>query len=224
MVKVEKVVLENEDDRDQYATTDGEEGDDDSSSQYTTTDDEDDGAWTASAGKAHRRRAAPVGKKAGVLARAGGGGDDDGDEGDDYDEYDYDYEDESLLDRILALKDMIPAAKRAAIAGRFNKAYSWATWSTCFLGKAAWVVATSALLLAFPLALEIDKEQAVLAYEAETKMQQAQQQHPAAAVDETNEPSRVFVTFVTRALRRVFHPLPHLRGTRTISDDGRAAC
>lgn len=172
MVKVEKVVLGNEDDRDQYATTEGEEADD-SSSQYTTTDDEDDGgAWTASAGKAHRRRAAPLGKKAGALARARG---DDEDEGDD-DEYDYDYEDESLLDRILALKDMIPAAKRAAIAGRFNKVYSWATWSTCFLGKAAWVVATSALLLAFPLALEIDKEQAVLAYEAETKMQQAQQQ------------------------------------------------
>ncbi|CAO3594559.1 unnamed protein product [Absidia cylindrospora] len=66
-----------------------------------------------------------------------------------------DDEDESVLDRLAALKDIIPLKHRAT-----------------FVGKSAWVLTTSMLLLVLPLALEIEKEQALVAYEQEAMQQQ----------------------------------------------------
>ncbi|KAG5457393.1 MAG: mitochondrial import receptor subunit Tom22-domain-containing protein [Olpidium bornovanus] len=173
MVKVEKVVLESEEERDQSTAVDGESTED-YSSLSGHSDGEHGHARRATSTAKARRRTAAAGKSPGPLVRSRG--DEDGDDDDDDDDDEYVDLDESLLDRILALKDMIPASKRAAMVSRFYKAYSWTTWSTSVLGKAAWVIATSALLLAFPLALEVDKEQALLAYEAEVNVQKGQQQ------------------------------------------------
>ncbi|CAO3644335.1 unnamed protein product [Cunninghamella echinulata] len=49
---------------------------------------------------------------------------------------------------------------------------SWGKTGATFVGKSAWVLTTSMLLLVLPLALEIEKEQALVAYEQEAMQQQ----------------------------------------------------
>ncbi|KAJ3300201.1 mitochondrial import receptor protein [Borealophlyctis nickersoniae] len=107
---------------------------------------------------------------------------DDDDDADDLDDADLDADyddisDESLLDRFAALKDVVPPTTRAKIYGGVVKAGRW-TWGTGkFLGSAAWVIATGALLVLLPVALELEKEAAMLQQEAQARVpaQQAQQ-------------------------------------------------
>ncbi|CAO3612911.1 unnamed protein product [Cunninghamella blakesleeana] len=83
-----------------------------------------------------------------------------------------DDEDESILDRIAALKDIIPLKTRNNISSGVQTITSWGKTGATFVGKSAWVVTTSMLLLVLPLALEIEKEQALVAYEQEAMQQQ----------------------------------------------------
>lgn len=103
---------------------------------------------------------------------------DDGDE--DYSDFsdddDYDDEDESLLERIAALKDIIPLKHRNRLSATASSLFSWGKTGATFIGKSAWVITTSMLLLVLPLALEIEKEQALVAYEKEAMQQQGAQQ------------------------------------------------
>lgn len=83
-----------------------------------------------------------------------------------------DDEEESILDRIAALKDIIPQKQRDRLSSGFTTLSSWSKTGATFVGKSAWVITTSMLLLVLPLALEIEKEQALVAYEKEAMQQQ----------------------------------------------------
>lgn len=92
------------------------------------------------------------------------------------DEDDFDDEDESILDRITALKDIVPLKHRTRISNSVSTLTSWGKTGATFVGKSAWVITTSMFLLVLPLALEIEKEQALVAYEKEAMQQQGTQQ------------------------------------------------
>ncbi|KAI9709472.1 MAG: mitochondrial import receptor protein [Bogoriella megaspora] len=81
--------------------------------------------------------------------------------------------DESLLDRIYALKDAVPPSARNSISSTFDTTYSWGRKALNFGGKTMWVIATSALLLGVPWALAFAEEQQVQDMEREMKMQQS---------------------------------------------------
>lgn len=90
----------------------------------------------------------------------------------DYSDSDIDDEEESFLDRVAALKDIIPQKQRDSFSKGFSTVSSWSKTGATFVGKSAWVITTSMLLLVLPLALEIEKEQALVAYEKEALQQQ----------------------------------------------------
>ncbi|KAI9303412.1 mitochondrial outer membrane translocase complex, subunit Tom22 [Cunninghamella echinulata] len=90
----------------------------------------------------------------------------------DEDDFDEDDEDESILDRLAALKDIIPLKHRNNFSSGVQSLTSWGKTGATFVGKSAWVLTTSMLLLVLPLALEIEKEQALVAYEQEAMQQQ----------------------------------------------------
>ncbi|KAJ3019810.1 hexokinase A [Thoreauomyces humboldtii] len=94
--------------------------------------------------------------------------DDDGD--------DSDLLEESLLERIQALRDVIPPATRASVARGVTSVTS-GTWTAVqWVGSAAWVFATAAMLVALPVALELEREQFVFQQEAQMRAQQQQAQ------------------------------------------------
>jgi import receptor subunit TOM22 len=80
--------------------------------------------------------------------------------------------DESLLDRIAALKDIVPPATRHSLTSKVSKTASFFKRSTKFAGNVIWVVTTSALLIGLPLALILEDEAKVVAQENEMLAQQ----------------------------------------------------
>ncbi|KAH0565152.1 hypothetical protein GP486_001464 [Trichoglossum hirsutum] len=80
---------------------------------------------------------------------------------------------ETLADRIAALRDVIPPRQRAALSSTFRTTYSWLRGGLLFGGKSLWVISTSALLLGVPWALAFAEEQQVIEMEKEMKMQQS---------------------------------------------------
>ena len=80
--------------------------------------------------------------------------------------------DESLLDRIAALKDIVPPTTRHSLASRVSKTASFFKRTTKFTGNVIWVVTTSALLIGLPLALILEDEAKVVAQENEMLAQQ----------------------------------------------------
>jgi import receptor subunit TOM22 len=80
--------------------------------------------------------------------------------------------DESLLDRIAALKDIVPPSTRHSLAVKVSKTASFFKRTTKFAGNAIWVVTTSALLIGLPLALILEDEAKVVAQENEMLAQQ----------------------------------------------------
>lgn len=85
---------------------------------------------------------------------------------------DDDLDDESLYDRISALKDIVPAHTRRQLSSTANSAYSYLATGATWGGKALWIVSTSALLLGVPWALAYAEEQQMIEMEREMKMQQ----------------------------------------------------
>ncbi|GAB7351121.1 hypothetical protein MBLNU459_g1581t1 [Dothideomycetes sp. NU459] len=81
--------------------------------------------------------------------------------------------DESIADRIAALKDVIPPTQRKFLADAASSTTSWLSSGLRFSGKALWVVSTSALLLGVPWALAFAEEQQMAEMEREMKMQQS---------------------------------------------------
>ncbi|KAH9999602.1 mitochondrial import translocase subunit Tom22 [Russula compacta] len=80
--------------------------------------------------------------------------------------------DESLLDRIAALKDIVPPTTRHSLLSKVSKTASFLKRTTKFAGNAIWVVTTSALLIGLPLALILEDEAKVVAQENEILAQQ----------------------------------------------------
>jgi import receptor subunit TOM22 len=81
-------------------------------------------------------------------------------------------DEETLTDRILALKDIIPPTTRSYIASKVETGTSWIKSGVLFSGKTLWIVSTSALLLGVPWALAFAEEQQVVEMENEMKMRE----------------------------------------------------
>ncbi|KAJ1735147.1 mitochondrial import receptor subunit Tom22, partial [Coemansia biformis] len=85
----------------------------------------------------------------------------------DYDEDDDELADESLLERLAALKDMVPARHQRAISSFASTVGYWGSFGAQLTGKLAWVATTSVLLVVFPLALESDRDKMMQQWESE---------------------------------------------------------
>ncbi|KAJ6261966.1 hypothetical protein Dda_2765 [Drechslerella dactyloides] len=127
-----------------------QQGADDDDAYYTDTD-----SSITSAGEHHRRAA------------------DDSDDSDAAsDTSSADLDSETLYDRLLALKDIIPPGRRAQLSRSFNGTYSFVSSGLLMGGKTLWVLSTSALMLGVPYVLAWQEEQQLLEMEKEMQMQQ----------------------------------------------------
>ncbi|GAD95101.1 mitochondrial import receptor subunit tom22 [Paecilomyces variotii No. 5] len=79
-------------------------------------------------------------------------------------------EQESLYDRISALKDMIPPAHRRRFVSTVDSVTSFTKSSLLFSGRALWVISTSAFLLGVPWALAYAEEEQYVQMEREQGM------------------------------------------------------
>ena len=79
---------------------------------------------------------------------------------------------ESVIDRIKALQDIVPYETRYAVASTVKNIGSGLWTAAKVVGNVAWVVTTSAMVLVVPLMFEIEKEQAMAMWEQEQQMQQ----------------------------------------------------
>ena len=101
-------------------------------------------------------------------------------------ESDYDPTEESLTERLYALRDIIPPTTRGWISGKVNTVSSAAWTALSFSGKATWVVTTSALFFGVPFALSFAEDQQLTAMEQEYNMrQQGSELLTAGAEDQT---------------------------------------
>lgn len=86
-------------------------------------------------------------------------------------------EDETLFDRVAALVDIVPPSTRQSIYSKVSKTASFFKKSGKVVGNVVWVVTTSALLVALPLALALEDEAKMVAQEREMfEQSQGQQQ------------------------------------------------
>ncbi|KAF3908513.1 hypothetical protein ABW21_db0205700 [Orbilia brochopaga] len=83
-----------------------------------------------------------------------------------------DLDSETLYDRLLALKDIIPPGRRAQLSRSVNGTYSFVASGLLMGGKTLWVISTSALMLGVPYVLAWQEEQQLLEMEKEMQMQQ----------------------------------------------------
>ena len=81
-------------------------------------------------------------------------------------------EDETIADRLYALKDMVSPSTRQKLSQTWSKTYSWGYWGGRLLGNGAWIITTSALLVGLPLALSIENETMMVQQEKEMLAQQ----------------------------------------------------
>ncbi|KAI1822982.1 mitochondrial outer membrane translocase complex, subunit Tom22 [Xylaria intraflava] len=84
----------------------------------------------------------------------------------------YDPSDETLAERLYALRDMVPPQTRGYIANTVSTASNAVKSALSFSGKTLWVISSSALLLGIPWALLWAEEQQVLEMEKEMKMRE----------------------------------------------------
>lgn len=83
---------------------------------------------------------------------------------------------ESFFDRVSALVDIIPPSTRHTIATRVGTAAGYMKTTAKVAGNVVWVITTSAILIALPLALAIEDEAKLVAQEREQMEQQQGQQ------------------------------------------------
>lgn len=80
--------------------------------------------------------------------------------------------DESFFDRVAALVDIVPPSTRHSISSRISRTASFLKRGGKIAGSIVWVVTTSALLVALPLALSLEDEAKIVAQEKEMLEQQ----------------------------------------------------
>ncbi|KAI8835694.1 mitochondrial outer membrane translocase complex, subunit Tom22 [Chytriomyces cf. hyalinus JEL632] len=90
------------------------------------------------------------------------------------DEEDDEFEQETFFERLSALVDIIPPTKRHVIYKSVSNTFSTGFAVSQFAGKGLWVIATSALLVLMPVALEIERESFAIQQE-NAQMVQAKQ-------------------------------------------------
>ncbi|KAI6245411.1 Mitochondrial import receptor subunit tom22 [Erysiphe necator] len=81
-------------------------------------------------------------------------------------------EEETLIDRLFALRDIVPPTTRFYISSKVESTSNWIKSSLVFSGKAIWVVSTSVLLLGVPWAIAFAEEQQMMEMEKEMKMRE----------------------------------------------------
>ncbi|KAI9827830.1 MAG: hypothetical protein M1832_004319 [Thelocarpon impressellum] len=79
---------------------------------------------------------------------------------------------ETLAERLLALRDMMPPAQRAALASSASIAYRWAAAGLSFGGRGLWVLSTGAMMVGIPWALALAEDAQMAEAEREMRMQQ----------------------------------------------------
>ncbi|KAI9743141.1 MAG: mitochondrial import receptor protein [Claussenomyces sp. TS43310] len=79
---------------------------------------------------------------------------------------------ETIADRLLALKDMIPPTTRSYISNAVSTTTGYVKGGLGFSGKALYVLSTSALLLGVPWALAFAEEQQIVEMEKEMRMRE----------------------------------------------------
>ncbi|OAA64165.1 mitochondrial import receptor subunit tom22 [Niveomyces insectorum RCEF 264] len=85
---------------------------------------------------------------------------------------DYDPSRESLAERLYALRDIIPPTTRGWFYSNYQLGNRVVRTSLTFLGRAAWTISVSALLVGIPFALSWAEEQNILAMEQEQRMRE----------------------------------------------------
>ncbi|CAG8571932.1 258_t:CDS:2 [Paraglomus brasilianum] len=80
---------------------------------------------------------------------------------------------ESFVERVKALRDIVPQDTRESIVGNISSVFRVGWQGATWIGKVMWVLTTSALLVVMPLALEIEREQALIQLENEQKAMQS---------------------------------------------------
>ncbi|KAA8914825.1 mitochondrial outer membrane translocase complex, subunit Tom22 [Sphaerosporella brunnea] len=79
---------------------------------------------------------------------------------------------ETVYERLAALKDMVPPKHRARISGAFGATYNAISSVLRFGGNSLWVLSASAIMLGVPYALAVGEEQQMVEMEKEMKAQQ----------------------------------------------------
>lgn len=79
---------------------------------------------------------------------------------------------ETLTDRLLALRDMVPPATRRRLTSTVETVTGYITSGLWLGGKAVWVLSTSAFLIGVPLALAVMEEQQINEMEKEQRMRE----------------------------------------------------
>ena len=92
----------------------------------------------------------------------------------DSDEDDFD-ENETLFDRVVALKDIVPPQQRTQIASGISYVQSLVNSGATKTGSLLWTLTSSALLLGVPLSLAILAETQLQEMEKEMQLQQSAQ-------------------------------------------------
>jgi len=105
---------------------------------------------------------------------------------------------ETIYERIVALKDIVPPSTRHTISTKFSTASSFIKRGGKILGNVVWIITTSALLVGLPLALSLEDEAKIVAQEKEMVAQQqgAQQMmggsmYPAPPGSTTQQPKAI---------------------------------
>ncbi|KPI35138.1 Mitochondrial import receptor subunit tom22 [Cyphellophora attinorum] len=80
--------------------------------------------------------------------------------------------DESLYDRLAALKDIVPPQQRASLSKFASNTSSAVSTGISYGGKGLWVIISSVLLLGIPYALALSEEQALMEAERQQSMMQ----------------------------------------------------
>ncbi|KDQ20815.1 hypothetical protein BOTBODRAFT_124660 [Botryobasidium botryosum FD-172 SS1] len=88
------------------------------------------------------------------------------------DDFDDDVQEETFLDRVSALVDIVPPSTRASISSKVSRTVSAVTTTGKVVGNIVWIFTTSALLVGLPLALALEDEAKIVQQEKEIRAQQ----------------------------------------------------
>ncbi|KAK3987936.1 mitochondrial import receptor subunit tom22 [Cladorrhinum sp. PSN332] len=87
-------------------------------------------------------------------------------------ESNYDPTEETLADRLYALRDIVPPTTRGWVHDKYEATTSAVKSVVSFCGRAAWTLSVSALLVGVPFALAFGEDQNYAAMEQEQRMRE----------------------------------------------------
>lgn len=88
-------------------------------------------------------------------------------------------EEETVWERLAALKYALPFSQSQKLSKTCSKVYNSTAKLLSTVGSGAWILATGAMMVLLPVALELEKEQAAIAQENQARIQQNLAPQPA---------------------------------------------